>query len=882
VFPIPRLPSSSLAASLLVLLLPAEATAVPGAFDLSSPANGAWCTATCTFAWQTASSAASYQLYVDGALKKDAIAPTSPPAYTLSAGEALAEGLHTWYVVAKDSGGTTTQSTSTWSVRVDSTAPAAFALLTPTNNSYVPSSPVTVTWSPSSDAGSGLDHYEIWLNGAAVATSISASTTSAAIELPKTVVFQDVFATDCANWSVGTGGWNCSTFYDVNTGITTRELLWLASGTSSGQTTTASAINFSNVGQVVLKFDYRLSTDTSVAQYATSFSDDGGSTWATVTPPMPRGDYPNWTSTSINLPAGGIPSGKLGFSASDVSTWDWWAVRNVLVSGIAAGPYSWYVVAQDIAGNRTTSDTWQVRYDLPPAAFNLNAPADGTWTANTKPTLSWNAPTDDGAGLAKYQLWVDAVLATDNISVAATSVSPTNALPDGMHSWQIYAVDAAGAVRKSRQTWNIGIDTTPPAAFSLNSPADKNTSTIPTPTLCWNAASDAGSGLDHYQLLIDGSLNRDGIGGTCSTPAASLPEGAHAWSVTAIDKTGNSRGSTETWAVYVDFSPPAPFSIIGPGNGDGYEVVNTATPTFTWQPSSSSGSGLDHYELYLSNLGRPWTCVECSIPSTSISVIVTNPLPDGYYSWTVKAVDHVGGSTMASANSQSGTGGIEVLCTGACGFGPELGPELGPEHGPEPAPEPPRDAGVDVPTDLGQDSPAATTTGTGTNTGTLTATATSTMTGTTNTNTVTSTRTGTATAGTGTPTGTSVSPEPQADAAPPITIADAAMPDVSRTDAGALRDGAVVDVTPGAVDMVVITATSDASGSVASDGGTVLSDAATGTTRDAATTTSKASGGCGCVVGGDNAGSAGFWPFVVLGLALCRSVRVRRRKADRA
>ena len=912
---------------MVVFLASARTNAAPGVFDLTSPANGAWCTATCTFTWQTASSAASYQLYVDAVLKKDAIAPTSPPAYTLAAGEALAEGLHTWYVVAKDSGGTPTQSSSTWSVRIDATPPAMFALLTPTNNSYVPSSPVTITWSPSSDAGSSLDHYEVWLNGAAVVTSISASTTSATMELPRIVVFQDVFATDCANWLVGSDGWSCYTFYDVNTGITTRELLWLAGGTPSGQTSTTSAINFSNVGQVVLKLDYRLSADTSVAQYATSFSDDGGSTWATVPPPMPRGDYPNWTSTSINLPAGGIPGGKLGFSASDVSNWDWWAIRNILVSGIVAGPYSWYVVAQDIAGNRTTSDTWQVRYDLPPTAFNLNAPADGTWTADTKPTLSWNAPTDGGAGLAKYQLWVDAALAIDNIAVGATSAKPTNALTDGMHSWQIYAVDAAGAVRKSRQTWNIGVDTTPPVAFSLNSPADKNTSTIPTPTLCWNTASDAGSGLDHYQLFIDGSLNRDGISSTCSTPTATLAQGAHTWSVKAIDGVGNSRDATQTWTVYVDFNPPGPFSIIGPGNSDGYEVVKTATPTFMWQPSSSSGSGLDHYELYLSNLGRPWVCAECSIPSTSTSVTVTNPIPDGYYSWTVKAVDHIGGSTMASANSQSGTGGIEVLCAGTCGFGPEPGLE----PGPEPTPEPPRDAGIDAPADSGQDGPAATAAGTGTSTGTLTITTTGTTTGATATSTTTGTATGitgtggttatstntktattatggstgtltvtsTAATGTVTTTGTVVSPEPQHDAAPPITVADAANPDLAiRAETAASRDGIVMDAVPGA-DTTIITSKLDAFGFMASDGGLVLADAAAGGTRDAgvagrdgghtgsldgagsdgAATTTKASGGCGCVVGGGNTGSAGFWPLLVLGfLALWRGVRPCRRR----
>jgi MYXO-CTERM domain-containing protein len=206
-------------------------------------------------------------------------------------------------------------------------------------------------------------------------------------------------------------------------------------------------------------------------------------------------------------------------------------------------------------------------------------------------------------------------------------------------------------------------------------------------------------------------------------------------------------------------------------------------------------------------------------------------------------------------------------------------------------------------------------TGSGTNTGTLTVTTTGTTTATTATNTTSATGTRTAIAttntvtatGTVTTTRTSVSPEPRTDAAPPITVADAATPDVIpdlaiRIDAVALRDGATLDATPGAVDTTVITPTTDAPGSMVSDGGVVLADATAGSGRDAgvagreggqprtldgaggdgAVTTAKVSGGCGCVVGGGNTGPAGFWPLLILGFAvLWRGVRARRRRADR-
>jgi len=86
--------------------------------------------------------------------------------------------------------------------------------------------------------------------------------------------------------------------------------------------------------------------------------------------------------------------------------------------------------------------------------------------------------------------------------------------------------------------------------------------------------------VDHYQLLVDGAMSRDSIASTCSTPTSTLAEGAHTWSVKAIDKMGSSRDSTETWTVYVDFgAPPVGFSLLTPANGS---TVNTLTPTFTW------------------------------------------------------------------------------------------------------------------------------------------------------------------------------------------------------------------------------------------------------------------------------------------------------------
>jgi MYXO-CTERM domain-containing protein len=407
------------------------------------------------------------------------------------------------------------------------------------------------------------------------------------------------------------------------------------------------------------------------------------------------------------------------------------------------------------------------------------------------------------------------------LAVGATSfaVPSGQALSDGQHEWRVLAKDAAGNSGAS-PTYTIGVDTTPPNAFSLSSPADGAGTGLPTPSLCWNAASDAGSGVDHYELWIDDAAVRTNVSSTCSTPATALTEGAHAWFVKAVDKVGKIQPSTETWTVYIDFEAPGGFSLLTPANGS---TVDTLTPTFTWGAASDTGS-LSHYELHIDS-----TCVACSIAATSTTYTLTTPLTAASHSWSVMAVDHAANSTVATGApwtftarectpdssgacagnstgacnpgtrtcSSTGTWGActgvvtpvaencgndidddcdglvdcaDPDCAATCGVGPEPGPgpglEPGPEAGAEPAPEPGPERGPEPtpepPRDAGADAASdagqdgPVATATGSSTTTLTNTATLTATGTTGTSSATVTATNTSATATVTATSTAV------------------------------------------------------------------------------------------------------------------------------
>jgi hypothetical protein len=102
----------------------------------------------------------------------------------------------------------------------------------------------------------------------------------------------------------------------------------------------------------------------------------------------------------------------------------------------------------------------------------------------------------------------------------------------------------------------VNLDTNPPTAFSLSSPANNTwSSTVNNPTFTWGASS----GHSKYELWIDGEKNGVDIaaGTTSAAPAAPLPEGNHTWTVKALDEAGNVTTATEgEWSYGYDTTVP--------------------------------------------------------------------------------------------------------------------------------------------------------------------------------------------------------------------------------------------------------------------------------------------------------------------------------------
>ncbi len=153
-------------------------TAPPAAFNLSTPVTGTVTnTPSPAFSWEASSDATSglakYQLYLDGALSRDNITSTA----SITTTSLITDGLHSWKVVAVDNA-TNSRESSSLSFTVDATPPLTVTLSSPSTGTITSATRPLFSWGPTSDAGTGLAKYQLYIDGVLNRDNIAALNTS--------------------------------------------------------------------------------------------------------------------------------------------------------------------------------------------------------------------------------------------------------------------------------------------------------------------------------------------------------------------------------------------------------------------------------------------------------------------------------------------------------------------------------------------------------------------------------------------------------------------------------------------------------------------------------------------------------------------------------
>ncbi|MGM0575145.1 MAG: Ig-like domain-containing protein [Myxococcota bacterium] len=577
----------------------------PDAFALTGPADGALLeTSTPTVTWEAAQDAelpgglpggglSHYELWVDGDFNTAVYADETSTEPSLP----LPDGEHDLLVKAfdvfHDDDPPRERATASRTVIVDTEPPEPFETVSPSDVATLCQSRPTFCWEPTTDAGVGLDHYELTVGG--TSTFVAAVDQSPVCAEPDGVV------------EPGSYSW------------------WVRAVDGAGRERDTSVRGFDLVPDVMPP--------------SALIEAPGEATCVGGEPIVLSGtavDEGTECAAGVDLVEMSVPGEPWAQAALDGD-----GAWSVTLDPLPTGAHVLAARATDTEGNVTAPEerpeVTVVADTTPPEAASLDAPADGAWVQPAA-SFSWGASNDAGCGVDRYVLEIDGEVVdeTNGLSVA---LSEALALSEGAHSWRVRTVDHAGLETVSAER-SIQVDSTAPEAPELDSPEHLAWTNTPNVPLTWNTASDAVGEICGYRVALDDTSATETTGTSWTTP--SLSDGDHTWTVSAIDCAGNEGPAATSRIVRVDTEPPGVPQPTAPDDG---EWVASTTPTLRWSaaedasPATASGICAYHVEVDDQEL----------VIDAEATEATPQPLGEGVRTWRVRAEDCAGNVGSPSA-----------------------------------------------------------------------------------------------------------------------------------------------------------------------------------------------------------------------------------------
>ncbi len=303
---------------------------------------------------------------------------------------------------------------------------------------------------------------------------------------------------------------------------------------------------------------------------------------------------------------------------------------------LTTGNWQWKMRVVDHRGMKGPwSETWNFIIEKPTLKTPiLVAPANNSLVGNSCPSFSWN-PNQDSSFLSGFEVSLRGPLSVQ-IKITDPSQTTSNDICafmmgiNGDWQWKMRVIDSDGVKGPWSETWNFTIDTISPNAPVLYAPVNSFVTNDPNITLEWDyedfgtIPSIKGVVVDslYYDVYLDDSLLVSDL--TEKQYPWVFSEGLHSWKVIARDSAGNESPWSETWQFTVDTTAPDAPTLISPANGFETEPADVA---FTWTAVDDA----TEYELTVNGATHYTTDTN-----------LTLNLPEGNYSWKVKAKDSFG------------------------------------------------------------------------------------------------------------------------------------------------------------------------------------------------------------------------------------------------
>lgn len=202
------------------------------------------------------------------------------------------------------------------------------------------------------------------------------------------------------------------------------------------------------------------------------------------------------------------------------------------------------------------------------SSFTLSSPGDYA-AASTTPTFSWSAPTTPYGSL-RYQLYIDGVLDTDNIT--GTSTTPASALSEGAHTWYVQALNGNDVATTSVVTRNVHVVAGYDPGYTfyvdnvLGDDDNPGTQAAPWATIA-KARQVAGPGDTVILVRNEGSPYREELSTLSQTATASQRITFRGASTTTKAEIWGSDDVSDNWSAY------------GGGNADTYQRTLATEPS---------------------------------------------------------------------------------------------------------------------------------------------------------------------------------------------------------------------------------------------------------------------------------------------------------------
>src|SRR5207302_11150513 len=296
------------------------------------------------------------------------------------------------------------------------------------------------------------------------------------------------------------------------------------------------------------------------------------------------------------------------------------------LTGVSDGPHTIRVQAFDLAGS-SASDSVVVTVDTTAPPVSLTAPTSGHVFGTDSVQLTWTA-SDATSGIDHFEARLDG--GTPITVLAGTATYTFTGVSDGSHTLALRAFDRAGNTILTSVA--VTVDTAAPTA-SLPAPSSGQLIGVGSVQLTWTA-SDATSGIDHFEVRLDGGTPINEPAGTATYTFTGVSDGSHTLALRAFDGAGNT--ILASVAVTVDTTVPIA-SLTTPASG---HLFGTSSVQLTWTASDAT-SGIDHFEVRLDG-GTPVTVAAGTATYTFTGV------SDGTHTLALKAFDRAGNTVLVS------------------------------------------------------------------------------------------------------------------------------------------------------------------------------------------------------------------------------------------